>query len=116
MVFAKTTCPSCKSAKSILKTIKATFDLEVSVLDLDSMAEDDGPLVQMELLQRTFRSEVPYIFINSKYIGGNSELQTLVSSGKLQKLLTEVVASRQVVVRANYIRGTVSGNKSSTIL
>jgi glutaredoxin len=116
MVFAKSTCSFCKSSRALLKTMKATIDFEVSITELDLMLEEDGPLIQMELLQTTGEKLVPYVFIGSKFVGGNKELQKLVASGSLQELLTDVVNSRSSVIRANYLRETIAGNEPSIIL
>lgn len=115
-MFAKSTCSLCKSSRALLKTMKAAIDFEVSITDLDLLPEEDGPLIQMELLQRTGQKIVPYVFIGSKYVGGNEELQNLVASGSLQELLTDVVNSRSSVIRANYLRAAIAGNEPSAIL
>lgn len=59
MVFAKSYCPHCRATRALLKTIRSTIDIEISFLDLDKMDEEDGPLVQMELMQRTGQRTVP---------------------------------------------------------
>lgn len=96
--------------------MKATIDFEVSIADLDLMREEDGPLVQMELMLRTGQRTVPNVFIGSKQVGGNSELQKLVVTGRLQEILTDLIKSRSSVIRANYLRGKIAGNEPSDIL
>ena len=117
MVFVKIYSSFCKSTRSLLKTMKATINFEVSVLDLDLMKEEDGPIFQMEMLKRTGQPTVPVpsVFIGSKHVRGNSDLQHLVSesAGKRQKMLADVVALRSSVVRANHLRLTIAGNKPS---
>ena len=56
--------------------------------------QQDGPFIQMELLQRFGQRTVPNVFIGSKHVGGNSDLQQLVSGGRLEQMLTDVVAMR----------------------
>ena len=95
--------------------MKATINFEVSVLDLDLMKEEDGPIFQMEMLKRTGQPTVPNVFIGSKHVGGKSDLQHLVSesAGKRQKMLADVVALRSSVIRANHLRLTIAGNEPS---
>lgn len=59
MVFAKSYCPYCKATRALFKTIRSSIDIEINFLDLDKMDEEDGPLVQMELLQLTGQRTVP---------------------------------------------------------
>jgi glutaredoxin 3 len=96
MVFAKSYCPHCQSTRSLLKTLKASVNVEATVLDLDLMDDYDGPLVQMELLERTGQRTVPNVFIGTKHIGGNSDLQQLASEGKLPQMLNDVLKARSV--------------------
>jgi glutaredoxin len=60
------------------------------VVDLDTLPEDDGPLVQMELLTKTGQKTVPNIFIGGQHIGGDSDLSEMYDSGSLLELLQNV--------------------------
>lgn len=51
------------------------------------MEENDGPLIQMELLTKTGQKTVPNVFIRGQHIGGDSDLSELFDSGSLQRLL-----------------------------
>jgi glutaredoxin len=51
------------------------------------MPENDGPLIQMELLTRTEQRTVPNIFIGGEHIGGDSDLSEMYDSGSLMRLL-----------------------------
>ena len=63
-------------------------------MDLDLMVDNDGPLVQQELLQRTGLRTVPSVFIGTKHIGGNSDFQQLVAEGKFEEMLNNAKESR----------------------
>merc|ERR1712149_31016 len=70
VVFSKSYCPYCKSTKSTLQKTGIDF----KVIELDQISG-----------QRT----VPNVYIKQKHIGGNSDVQALDKSGKLQGLLKE---------------------------
>jgi glutaredoxin 3 len=59
----------------------------LDVVDLDTMPEDDGPLIQMELLTKTGQKTVPNVFIRGQHIGGDSDLSEMFDSGSLERLL-----------------------------
>jgi glutaredoxin 3 len=58
---------------------------------MDQMNED-GPLIQMELMTTTGQRTVPNIFINGEHIGGDSDFTKLHESGDLQEMLAAMVA------------------------
>ena len=51
------------------------------------MPEDDGPLIQMELLTKTGQKSVPNVFIRGRHVGGDSDLAEMFDSGSLERLL-----------------------------
>jgi glutaredoxin 3 len=51
------------------------------------MPENDGPLIQMELLTKTGQKTVPNVFIRGQHIGGDSDLSEMFDSGSLERLL-----------------------------
>lgn len=60
MVFAKSYCPYCQATRNLLATLeKSMGDLNVHAIDLDKMDQEDGALIQMELLQQTGQRTVP---------------------------------------------------------
>ena len=60
MVFAKSYCPYCQATRNLLATLeKSMGDLNVHAVDLDKMDQEDGALIQMELLQQTGQRTVP---------------------------------------------------------
>jgi thiol-disulfide isomerase/thioredoxin len=52
MVFAKSYCPHCNAARTLLDELNedGKNGWSLDVVDLDLMDEDDGPTIQMELL------------------------------------------------------------------
>lgn len=66
-------------------TIKDLNVASVGILELDH--EADGSAIQDELANQTGQRTVPNVFINGKHIGGNSDVQALLSSGELKKLV-----------------------------
>jgi glutaredoxin 3 len=69
VVFSKSYCPYCRSAKALLGQFGANYFL----IELDQVP--DGPAIQDALEQITNQSTVPNIFIKQTHIGGNSDLQ-----------------------------------------
>ncbi|ORY84421.1 thioredoxin-like protein [Protomyces lactucae-debilis] len=80
-VFSKSYCPYCKAAKETL----AAFTKDFYVIELDQ--ESNGADIQNYLGEKTQQRTVPNIFIKGKHIGGNSDLSSLKSSGKLKSLI-----------------------------
>ena len=61
--------------------------IDIHVIELNEMKNpSDGSLIQQYLLQKTGQRTVPNIFINSKHIGGNSDLQA-IGTTKLKMML-----------------------------
>ncbi|KAF9103082.1 hypothetical protein BGX27_010737, partial [Mortierella sp. AM989] len=81
MFFGKSYCPYCKNAKTVL----AGRGLQFKTYEID--LEKNGQEVQDYLLQKTGQRTVPNIFINTKHLGGNSDLVAAEKSGKLDTLL-----------------------------
>ncbi|KAK8147806.1 hypothetical protein MY1884_005874 [Beauveria asiatica] len=86
MVFSKSYCPYCKATKSLLSSL----DANAKVVELDE--EADGSALQDALEEISGQRTVPNVYIAKKHIGGNSDVQSLSSSGKLKALLTEAGA------------------------
>ncbi|PVU95582.1 hypothetical protein BB561_001726 [Smittium simulii] len=64
MVFSKSYCPFCNTAKKALSQHK--YDFKALELDL----EPNGDKIQAQLQALTGQTTVPNIFINQKHIGG----------------------------------------------
>lgn len=77
-------CPTdCKSTKATFNGLNVA---NVGVMELDNEAE--GDVIQGYLAEKTGQRTVPNVFIDGKHIGGNSEVQSLLSKGQLQKLVS----------------------------
>ncbi|KAF4977185.1 hypothetical protein FDECE_18383 [Fusarium decemcellulare] len=83
VVFSKSYCPYCRQTKKTLDDLNAAYEL----LELDQIP--DGSDLQDALEQISGQRTVPNVYINKKHIGGNSDIQSLKSAGKLQALLEE---------------------------
>ena len=92
MVFAKSYCPYCKRTKATLRNLEIDLgsSLDVHVIELDEEPEDDGRLIQQELLRMTGQRTVPNVFINSEHIGGNSDIEEMYDEETLHDLVRAV--------------------------
>ncbi|KAJ2229045.1 hypothetical protein H4R99_008291 [Coemansia sp. RSA 1722] len=99
VVFSKPGCPHCSAAKDLLQQYHNRRGLRYIVIemareqDLQGIKRALGSLYQ----QKTF----PSIFIDAQCIGGNAELQSLESQGKLGQLLE----SKGVIAKKPAIKG-----------
>lgn len=86
VVFSKSYCPYCRATKQTLDGLKVEYDL----LELDQ--ESDGAALQDALEEISGQRTVPNVYIKQKHIGGNSDVQSLQKSGKLEALLKDAGA------------------------
>ncbi len=79
-VYTLDYCPYCKKANRLLNENNIEFEeIEIS---------DNEMAMRKKLGEMTGgQTTVPQIFINDKSIGGSTELQELISSGKIKDLL-----------------------------
>ncbi|SCU98931.1 LAME_0G01112g1_1 [Lachancea meyersii CBS 8951] len=89
-VASKSYCPYCQATVKLLFEDKKLSKEQVLLLQLDTMKE--GSAIQDALQEITGQRTVPNIFIAGKHIGGNSDIQALESSGKLDALLQKALA------------------------
>ena len=80
-VFSVTYCPHCTDTKKTLSTLK----VDANVVEVNNLPDVDG--TKAFLNEKTGMRTYPKTFVNGELIGGNSELQGLVSSGKFQKMI-----------------------------
>ncbi|KAH3674862.1 hypothetical protein WICMUC_003065 [Wickerhamomyces mucosus] len=80
-VASKSYCPYCRSTIGTLNSL----GVKPTVLQLNQI--DDGADIQDALRELTGQRTVPSIFIDGKHIGGDSDLQSLKSTGELQRIL-----------------------------
>lgn len=81
VIFSKTTCPYCKSAKGVFDTMQCKY----TAVELDDRA--DGYTIQNILEQMTGARTVPRIFVRGECLGGCSDIKELYNSGKLAEIL-----------------------------
>lgn len=74
IVYSIVGCPHCKKAKATLHELKLPF----TDINLDSYVASVREAVQ----EKTGRRTVPQIFFNATHIGGNDDLQKLISEDK----------------------------------
>ncbi|KAL2754177.1 hypothetical protein ACRALDRAFT_1033030 [Sodiomyces alcalophilus JCM 7366] len=86
VVFSKSYCPYCNATKQTLNGLGA----EYLAIELDQ--RDDGSALQDALEEISGQRTVPNSYIARKHIGGNSDLQALLKSGELEKLLKDAGA------------------------
>ena len=77
MMFSKSWCPHCTTAKNTLKSKGIQFGL----IELDQRG--DGDQLQAALQAKSGQRTVPNLFINGEHLGGNSDLQTANNNGSL---------------------------------
>ncbi|QLG70118.1 hypothetical protein HG535_0A00570 [Zygotorulaspora mrakii] len=88
-VASKTYCPYCQATlRTLFEEYKVPKEKSV-VLQLDTI--DDGADIQEALKEINGQKTVPNIYIDGKHVGGNSDLEELKSSGKLDALLKDVL-------------------------
>lgn len=77
-IYTKATCPFCHRAKALLNSKGASFQ-ELPI---------DGDAAKREvMIERSGRTTVPQIFIDSQHIGGCDDLYALDARGGLDSLL-----------------------------
>lgn len=81
-IFIKPRCGFCIAAKKILQSKNIPYDS--SIIDLK---------VHNALYRKTGQMTVPYIFINSKFIGGYNELVQLQKDSQLDTLSNKCVSN-----------------------
>ncbi|CUS24279.1 LAQU0S15e00958g1_1 [Lachancea quebecensis] len=89
-VASKTYCPYCNATLKLLFEDKKLRKDQVLLLQLDTMK--DGAEIQAALAEISGQRTVPNVYILGEHIGGNSDLQALESSGKLDELLKKALA------------------------
>ncbi|HSA06507.1 MAG TPA: glutaredoxin 3 [Candidatus Gastranaerophilales bacterium] len=84
VIYTVDYCPYCNKAKKLLNERGIDFENIDITSNEGEMREKIG-----EMIGSTGRTTVPQIFINSKHIGGYTDLKELNESGKLDILLKE---------------------------
>lgn len=89
MVFARSYGKQNHQAKNLLKQISKETTVEVEFLDLDLMEGWDGSLLLLELESMTGQWALPNIFIGSKHVGGNKEIDQMHALGELEEMVRQ---------------------------
>lgn len=88
VIFAKSYCPYCQRTYKMLKNMhKDIPGWTLNYIELDLLPEEDGPLVQMELLQKTGENGVPCTFFQGMSVVGWDNIDALYDSGDLEGIL-----------------------------
>ena len=89
LIFSKTTCGFCARAKMCFDAVREAGALEgfegPTVFELNEMP--NGAELQGVLTEITGQRTVPYVFVQSKFIGGGTETMQALESGELEQLL-----------------------------
>ncbi|XP_012263065.2 uncharacterized protein LOC105690101 [Athalia rosae] len=81
VIFSKTYCPYCVTAKEIFEELDEPYAL----LELDE--RDDREEIQEIVGELTGGTSVPRVFVNGYYIGGGNDVKALYESGELEEML-----------------------------
>lgn len=87
MVFARSYGKQNEQTKLLLRQISKETMTEVEFLDLDLMEGWDGSLLLLALEEMTGQWALPNIFIGSKHVGGNNEIDQMHAIGELQEMV-----------------------------
>ena len=77
-LYTKSYCPYCQGALGLLKELGVKYE------NID-VTSDDSKLKPVQKKENYYT--VPMIYVKGKFIGGFSDLQELVDSGKVEKLI-----------------------------
>ncbi len=77
-IYTKLFCPFCTRAKSLLDSMGIEYTEYKVSFDADK---------EREMNVRSYRTSVPQIFVNGQSIGGSDDLEELVDTGVITKLL-----------------------------
>ena len=79
VIYTKSTCPYCHSAKALLRAKSAAFE-EIGV-------DGDRAAQAAMAAKANGRWTVPQIFIGDNHVGGSDDLHALEDAGELDALL-----------------------------
>ena len=87
VIFSKSYCRYCMATKKRFQDLRR-HNLNIAtplIFELDKM--ESGDAIQDHLYRMTSQSTVPSVWINGKFVGGNSDTETLMRNGELETLL-----------------------------
>jgi glutaredoxin 3 len=87
VIFSKTYCPYCMASKKRFQGLRRNNQNNATplIFELDKM--ESGTAIQDHLYRTTGQSTVPSVWINGKFVGGNSDTEALMRTGELERLL-----------------------------
>eukprot|EP00177_Eucheuma_denticulatum_P000761 GFKZ01001373.1.p1 GENE.GFKZ01001373.1~~GFKZ01001373.1.p1 ORF type:complete len:659 (+),score=88.98 GFKZ01001373.1:86-2062(+) len=90
VIFSKTYCPYCHSAKSDIRNAGASVAnfTPPKVFELDRMGAD-GRAIQAYLAELTGRRTVPNVFIGGRSVGGGDDIAGYARRNVLKQMLTQ---------------------------
>ena len=94
-VYMRDGCPFCVEAKNLLE---GEYGMDLNVVNIWEGSEDEQKSKVRDM--KTYsggRQTVPQIFFKSEHIGGNDDVQTLHSDGKLQAMLDKVKGEKPMM-------------------
>jgi glutaredoxin 3 len=87
VIWSKSYCPHCNKTKALFQSLPNAQVKNIQIHDLDVM--ENGSLLQFHLKNVTGSRTVPVVFVNNRYVGGNSDVQKLHQDGKLESVLQQ---------------------------
>jgi glutaredoxin 3 len=102
VTWSKSYCPHCKATKELLQSLSPQYAQDVSTHDLDMI--ENGSTIQYYLKQITALQTVPVVFINNKYVGGNSDVQRAYKEGRLIPMLEETTGDHTSMEKENAMK------------
>ncbi|KAL3925862.1 MAG: hypothetical protein SGILL_000111 [Bacillariaceae sp.] len=87
VIWSKSYCPHCKATKALFQSLPNNKVSDVQIHDLDVI--ENGSQIQYHLKNISGSRTVPVVFVNNRYIGGNSDVQKLQQEGKLDAVLQQ---------------------------
>lgn len=83
VIFVIYGCPYCREAKKLLKSLQVPH----KAINIGNNAR-----LMVDLAEKTGQATVPKVFVQGKFVGGYTELESLASSGELGSLLQQPMA------------------------
>ncbi|XP_060564169.1 uncharacterized protein LOC132723463 [Ruditapes philippinarum] len=86
ILFSKTYSPACTTAKEILGSYGLKFP-NYEVVEIEARQDCNQIENYFQILCLTDRREVPQLFMDGKYVGGEKEITRMHANGDLGKKL-----------------------------
>ncbi|KAK3593408.1 hypothetical protein CHS0354_021988 [Potamilus streckersoni] len=86
LLFSKTSSPECKTVKELLQEYKMAVQ-HFEVVEIEKRQDVNQIEDYFMILCLSDRREVPQLFVDGKYVGGEKEILLMHESGQLKKVL-----------------------------